>query len=91
VSGRFYEEERLMLHVQEAIAEAHARSGMSKAAIAARAGYSHRAVVTHAMAGDSLTLRTVARLLAAMGYRLAVSIEPIPATDEGPAPRRTAP
>ncbi len=68
-----YEKERLLLHLQEALAEAIARSGLSRAEIASRLT-KDRAFVTRALAGSNLTLGTVAALAWAAGFRVEVKL-----------------
>jgi DNA-binding phage protein len=68
--NRIYEQERLQLAAQEAIAEAINRSGMTRTGVARKLG-KNRSRVTQALdSWHGLTLRSVADLLWAAGYRL---------------------
>lgn len=73
-----YEQERLLLHVQEAISLAVASSGMTKSQIAAAAGYSMSTSICNALKADGLTLHRISRLLHGAGYRLTVGLEKLP-------------
>jgi hypothetical protein len=72
---RMHEQERLLLHVQEAMAEAIERSGRTRAEVATRAGYRWRSAITNYLIRDNLTLRTVATVAHAAGFRLVVKLE----------------
>jgi transcriptional regulator with XRE-family HTH domain len=77
VSGRerIYEQERLLLHMQERLAEAIERSGMKRAEVARRLGV-NRAFVTQILSrGRGLTVKTIASVLHATGYRLVLKLE----------------
>ena len=90
---RRYEQERLVLWVSEALAQAMAESGLSKADLAERLGTS-RAHITQVLSGSrNMTLRTVADLAWACDQRAGFQmdpLEPIPKRGDGvsalPAP-----
>ena len=74
---RLYEQERLVLWVSEALAQAMAVSGLSKADLAERLGTS-RAHITQVLSGSrNMTLRTVADLAWACNQRAEVQMEPL--------------
>lgn len=76
-----YEEERLLLHCQEAIADAIERRGMQRRAIAAQIG-KNKSFVTQALSsGRNLTLTSLASLLWAAGFRLEPTLVPIAKED----------
>ncbi len=76
--SRIYEQERLQHAVQEAIAEALSRSKVSKSAVARATGKLRPNVTRMLRAGSNLTLRTVADVLWATGYRLDLKLTRIP-------------
>ena len=70
-----YEEERLLLHVQEAIAEAITKSGLKNKEIADRLD-KNRSFVTQALSsGRNLTLASIAGLAWASGFRIRPELE----------------
>ena len=74
---RLYEQERLVLWVSEALAQAMAESGLSKADLAERLGTS-RAHITQVLSGSrNMTLRTMADLAWACNQRAEVHMEPL--------------
>ena len=74
---RAYEKERLTVWALDAIAEAMARSGKTKADVARTLGTS-RAHVTQALSGSrNVTLGTLADLAWAAGVRIDVRAEPL--------------
>jgi transcriptional regulator with XRE-family HTH domain len=90
MKDRIYEEERLLLDVQEAIANAIQESGLSRSEIAERIGR-NRSFVTQALSsGRNLTLASIAGLLWAAGFRISSRLQPIvvQASLEKPAPHR---
>lgn len=77
-----YEQERLLLHCQEAIASAIERGGMKRSEVAAELG-KHKSFITQALSsGRNLTISSLASLLWAAGFRLDPVLAPI-AQDEG--------
>jgi plasmid maintenance system antidote protein VapI len=74
-----YEEEHLLLHMQEMIAAAIDDSGLSQAEVARRLGV-NRSFVTQALGtGRNLTIATCAGLLWATGHRICTTtIERLP-------------
>ena len=75
-SRRLYEEERLILWATEAVAEAMANQGLTRAELAEALGTS-RPNVTQLLSGSrNMTLRTLAALAHACGARAAVQLEP---------------
>jgi hypothetical protein len=69
-TSRIYEEERLLLRVQEALADAIERSQMTRAEVAARLG-KNRSFVTQALSsGRNLTLASLSALAWATGHRI---------------------
>ncbi|WP_419163978.1 helix-turn-helix domain-containing protein [Candidatus Palauibacter sp.] len=77
---RLYEEERLILWTTEAIAEAMARRGLTRAGVAAILGTS-RPNVTQLLSGSrNMTLRTLAALAHACGTRAVIEFEPVVAS-----------
>ena|SRR5438046_181317 len=84
---RIYEEERLLLHVQEALAEAIHNSGVSQSEIAKRLG-KNRSFVTQALsAGRNLTIASIAALAWAAGHRIRPTLEPLVAQGAMTAPQ----
>jgi len=78
-----YEQERLILVCQEAVARAMEESGVSQAEVARRIGR-NRSFITHALStGRNLTLKTLAALLWATGMRLEVELVPYCETEQG--------
>ena len=76
---RLYEQERLALWVSEALAQAMAESGLSKADLAERLGTS-RAHITQVLSGSrNMTLRTVADLAWACNQRAEFQMDPLEA------------
>jgi transcriptional regulator with XRE-family HTH domain len=74
---RLYEQERLVLWVSEALAQAMAESGLSKADLAEKLGTS-RAHITQVLSGSrNMTLRTVADLAWACNQRAEVQMGPL--------------
>ncbi len=74
---RLYEQERLVVWVSEALAQAMAESGLSKADLAERLGTS-RAHITQVLSGSrNMTLRTVADLAWACSQRAEVQMGPL--------------
>lgn len=83
---RIYEEERLLLLVQEALAEAIEKSGLGRSQIALRLG-KNRSFVTQALSsGRNLTLASIAALAWAAGYRLRVTVSPLNEPEGGEPP-----
>jgi DNA-binding phage protein len=75
---RVYEQERLQLAVQEAIAEALSRGKVSKSAVARATGKGRPNVTRMLRSGRNLTLRSVADVLWAAGYRMDVKLMRVP-------------
>ena len=76
-SRRLYEEERLILWATEAVAEAMANQGLTRAQLAEALGTS-RPNVTQLLSGSrNMTLRTLAAVAHACGARAAVQLEPL--------------
>ncbi len=74
---RLYEQERLVLWVAEALAQAMADSGLSKADLAEKLGTS-RAHITQVLSGSrNMTLRTVADLAWACNHRAELQMGPL--------------
>lgn len=74
---RLYEQERLVLWVSEALAQAMVESGLSKADLAERLGTS-RAHITQVLSGSrNMTLRTVADLAWACDQRAGFQMDPL--------------
>ncbi len=85
-----YEEERLLLYVQEAIADAIQESGLSRTEIAVRLG-KHRSFVTQALSsGRNLTLGSIAGLAWAAGFRIQPKLEALAAQASRQAPVSTS-
>lgn len=79
-SDLIYEQERLRLHLQEALAEAIERSGQTRAQVSAAAGYAHRSGITNALStGRNLTIDRVAAIAHACGFRVTVGLEALEA------------
>ena len=75
-SRRLYEEERLILWTTEAVAEAMARRGLTRAQLAEALGTS-RPNVTQLLSGSrNMTLRTLAAVAHACGARADIQLEP---------------
>lgn len=74
---RIYEEERLLLHAQEALAEALERGGTTRAKVATLCETGPSYLTRVLSSGQNLTLRSLAALAWACGYRLRLSLEPI--------------
>lgn len=82
-SRRMYEEERLILWATEAVAEAMANQGLTRAQLAEALGTS-RPNVTQLLSGSrNMTLRTLAALAHACGMRVDLKIEPLPQLTQG--------
>lgn len=76
-----YEQERLLLHCQEALADAIERSDLQRKDVAAELG-KNKSFVTQALSsGRNLTLTSLASLLWAAGYRLEPTLVSIAAKD----------
>ena len=76
-SRRLYEEERLILWAAEAVAEAMARRGLTRAQLADALGTS-RPNVTQLLNGSrNMTLRTLAAVAHACGARVDIQLEPL--------------
>jgi hypothetical protein len=75
-----YEEERLLLRVQEAIAEGMERGGMRRVDLARALGVTSGRITAILGGPGGLNLRTVAHALHAAGFRLEVRIERLPRT-----------
>jgi len=76
-SRRLYEEERLILWATEAVAEAMAKQGLTRAQLAVVLGTS-RPNVTQLLSGSrNMTLRTLAALAHACGMRVDLKLEPL--------------
>lgn len=76
-SRQLYEEERLILWATEAVAEAMARRGLTRAQLAEALGTS-RPNVTQLLSGSrNMTLRTLAALAHACGARADIQLEPL--------------
>jgi hypothetical protein len=76
-----YEQERLLLQCQEAIADAIERSKLQRKDIASDLG-KHKSFVTQALSsGRNLTISSLASLLWAAGFRLEPTLASIAATD----------
>lgn len=70
MSDRIYEEERLLLYIQEAISKSIEASGLTRSQIAERLGR-NRSFVTQALSsGRNLTIASMAGLAWAAGFRL---------------------
>ena len=77
-SRRLHEEERLILWATEAVAEAMANQGLTRAQVAEALGTS-RPNVTQLLSGSrNMTLRTLAALAHACRMRVDLKIEPLP-------------
>ena len=75
IRDRIYEEERLLLHIQEAIAQAIEASGLTRTQVAERLG-KNRSFVTQAhSSGRNLTIASIAGLTWAAGFRLQPQID----------------
>lgn len=76
MGSRIYEEERLILYTQEALAKAIAASGLRRSDVARAMGVS-RAAITQALNDGScnLTLARVAAIAHAAGYRIVPTLE----------------
>lgn len=70
------EEERLVFSAAEVLAEALEARGISKSQLAAKLGKS-KAFVTQLLGGQNLTLRTMARVAHALGFRIQLKILPL--------------
>ncbi len=82
-SRRLYEEERLILWATEAVAEAMANQGLTRAQLAEALGTS-RPNVTQLLSGSrNMTLRTLAALAHACGMRVDLKFEPLPPLTHG--------
>ena len=82
-SRRMYEEERLILWATEAVAEAMANQGLTRAQLAKALGTS-RPDVTQLLSGSrNMTLRTLAALAHACGMRVDLKFEPLPPLTHG--------
>lgn len=76
-SRRLYEEERLILWATEAVAEAMAKQGLTRAQLADVLDTS-RPNVTQLLSGSrNMTLRTLAALAHACGMRVDLKLEPL--------------
>jgi hypothetical protein len=76
-----YEQERLLLHCQEAIADAIERSNVKRSEVAEELE-KNKSFVTQALSsGRNLTLNSLASLLWASGYRLEPTLVSIAATE----------
>lgn len=72
---RIYEEERLILYTQEALAKAMDRSDLRRSDIALAMGV-NRAALTHELNdGSNMTLTRVAAIAHAAGYRIVPKLE----------------
>jgi DNA-binding phage protein len=77
-----YHQERLLLHCQEAIADAIDRSGLKRSQIAERIG-KNKSFVTQALStGRNLTVSSLASLLWAAGFQLEANLMPISQSDD---------
>ena len=77
-SRRLHEEERLILWATEAVAEAMANQGLTRAQVAEALGTS-RPNVTQLLSGSrNMTLRTLAALAHACRMRVDLKIKPLP-------------
>jgi|tagenome__1003787_1003787.scaffolds.fasta_scaffold20699739_2 hypothetical protein len=91
MTDRIYEEERLLLEVQETIAEAIHRSGLNRTEIAERLG-KNRSFVTQALStGRNLTLASIAGLAWAAGFRLKPTLQVINVRAQAEAPEVARP
>ncbi len=84
--ARIYEQERLLLWMQEALAQAVADSGMKRNAVARAAGVVKSCITTALNSGSNLTLRTAASIAFATGHRLTVGLEKLPHEAANPPP-----
>ncbi len=82
-SRRMYEEERLILWATEAVAEAMANQGLTRAQLAEALGTSRRNVTQLLSGSRNMTLRTLAALAHACGMRVDLKIEPLPRLTQG--------
>lgn len=79
-----FEEERLLLACQEAIAAAIERSGLTRSEVARKLGI-NRSFITRALSsGHGLTIRSLARISWAAGHR--IDLAPLPPPKEGGTP-----
>jgi DNA-binding phage protein len=79
---RIYEEERLLLHCQEAIAAAIEQSQMTRTQVAKRLG-KNRSFITQALSsGRNLTLHSLAALAWATGHRVQPSLQSLAVREE---------
>lgn len=74
---RMYEQERLILYVQERLAEAVELAGIKRAEVARRLGTSPAYVTMVLNQGQNLSLETVANFAHACGYRIVPTLEPL--------------
>jgi hypothetical protein len=84
---RIYEEERLLLYIQEAIAKAIDASGLTRTQIAERLD-KNRSFVTQALSsGRNLTIASIAGLTWAAGFRLQPQLDSLvpQATTQAPS------
>lgn len=78
-----YEQERLLLHCQEAVADAINRSGLKRRQIAEELG-KNKSFVTQALSsGRNLTISSLASLMWSAGFRIEPNIVPIAQEDAG--------
>lgn len=70
-----YEEELLILSVQECLAQALLESGLTQSALAQRVGVSAPAISMALRAGCNMSLERIARLLHAAGFRIVPTLE----------------
>lgn len=76
-SRRLYEQERLITWMTEELAAAIQESGLTRTQVAERLG-SSKAHVTQVLRGDrNLTLRSIADIAWATGYRIHTAREPL--------------
>ncbi len=73
---RLYEQERLILWLAEELASAIGAAGLTRREVAQKLGTS-KAHITQALSGRNLTLRTVADIAWATGFRITAAREPL--------------
>jgi hypothetical protein len=82
-TSMIYEQERLLLHCQEAVADAIERSGLKRRQIAEELG-KNKSFVTQALSsGRNLTISSLAALMWSAGFRIEPHIVPVAQEDTG--------
>jgi predicted XRE-type DNA-binding protein len=84
--GLNYEQERLLLYMQERMAEAIEASGLKRSEVARLLGVSRPYVTQLINRGYNLTLKGAASVLHATGHRLVLKLERIDPDDTAPPP-----